>query len=185
MQYTVINSPDVEPISLNEAKGYLKVDFDTDNNLILMLIEAARRYTETLLGQALITQTIEAVYDCWEPIVLPLSNAQSVTSVKYYDVDGLLQTLSSDRYLVNLKGKPNTIRRHPDYSWPELQVNREAPIEVVYVAGFGDSRDAIPSELKMPIYKVLGEFYEKREDKPWEKVTASKYLIRKNAVWTF
>ena len=149
-----------------------------------MLIQSARRYVETLLGKALITQTIEAVYDCWD-IVLPLANAQSITSVKYYDVDGVLQTLNSARYIADLKGLPNRITRHPDYSWPQLQVNRSSAIEVVYVAGFGDTRDDVPAELKIPIYKVLTEFYEKREDKPWEKVTASRYLIRKNAVWTF
>ena len=184
MQYTVTNSPDVEPISLNEAKDYLKVDYDTDNDLILDLIGAARRYVETLMGRAFITQTIEAVYDCWD-IVLPLANATSVTSVKYYDTDGVLQTLASGRYIADLKGLPNRIVRHPDYTWPSLQLNRTSAVEVIYTAGFGDTRDDVPREYLIPIYKVLTEFYEKREDKPWEKVTASKYLIRKNAVWTF
>jgi uncharacterized phiE125 gp8 family phage protein len=159
------------------------VDYTEDDDLIIDLIEAARRYCETLMGVAFITQTIEAVYDDW-CINVPLSNIQSVTSVQYYDEDNTLQTLNSDTYIVDAKGKPNSITRHKNYQWPPL-FDRPSPVIVTYVAGFGDAANDVEKEFVVPVYKVLSEWYELREDKPWEKVTASRYLIRKNAVWSF
>lgn len=184
MQYKVIDKPDVEPISLSEAKAYLKVDNTVEDTLIATLIQASREYIESQVGRAMITQTIEAVYDDW-CIVLPLSNAQSVTSVKYYDPDGNLQTWDAANYQLEAKGEPCTITKAVDIVYPVLTLPRRDRVEVIYVAGFGDDADDVPSEYKLMMYKVLAEFYEHREDRPWEKLTASRYLIRKNARWGF
>lgn len=184
MQYKVIDAPDVEPISLSEAKTYLKVDHNDEDTLIATLIKAAREYIESHIGRAMITQTIEAVYDDW-CIILPLANAQSVTSVKYYDNNGNQQTWDAANYTLEAKGEPNSIVRNVDVTYPVLSLPKRDRVEVIYVAGFGDDADSVPAELKIMMYKVLSEFYEHREDRPWEKLTASRYMIRKNAQWLF
>lgn len=183
MRYTVTNKADNLPITLSEAKSYLKVDHDDDDTLIDQLTRAATEFVESTLGYALITQTIKAVYDDWE-IVLPLSNVQSVTSVKYYDVDNTQQTWASSNYLIDSDGKPNCITKKTSVSWPTLY-DRPSAVEVIYIAGYGDDSGDVRQEDKIAIYKTLADWYEMREDRPWEKVTAARYLMRKNAVWQF
>ena len=47
----------VEPVTLAEAKQHCRIEYDDDDNLVGVLITAARRYCETRLRSALITQT--------------------------------------------------------------------------------------------------------------------------------
>ncbi len=159
-------------------KNYLKVDVDDDDILIAQLITAATREIESLYGYALITQTIKAVYDDWR-LELPMSNVQSVTSVKYYDVDNSQQTWASSNYIVDSDGIPNCITKKTDVTYPTVY-NRPNPIEVIYIAGFGDDTTDVPDIKKLPIYRMVADWYDQREDKPWEKVTAVRYLTRRN-----
>lgn len=182
MTYSITNTPDIEPIDLDDMKNYLKVDLTDDDELIVVLIEAARQEVEALYGFALITQTVKVVYDSWNEFgELPLSNATSVTSVKYYDSDNTQQTWSSSNYIVDTDGEPNCISKKTDVAFPALY-NRPSPIEVIYTAGFGSNTTDVPHHLKIPIYKIVADWYDRREDKPWERVSASRYLVRKNMI---
>ena len=51
-----------EPVLLQEAKDYLRVDFSDDDDLITAMITAARAKCERLLGMVLIDTDITAVY---------------------------------------------------------------------------------------------------------------------------
>ena len=57
--YKVITPPSVEPISLADAKQYLRVDFSDDDMVIANIIIRAREYAEQITGRALATQTIQ------------------------------------------------------------------------------------------------------------------------------
>src|SRR5579885_998201 len=59
--FKVITPPSVEPISLTDAKAYLRVDFSDDDAVIANLITRARSYAETVTHRALCTQTIQCV----------------------------------------------------------------------------------------------------------------------------
>jgi hypothetical protein len=62
---TVITPPAEEPISLADAKDYLRIDqsVTADDAVISAMISAARRYAEHWLGRVLITQTLEYASD--------------------------------------------------------------------------------------------------------------------------
>lgn len=57
MRLTLTAPPAVEPLALADAKTHLRVDITDDDTLITALITAARRYCESALKQALITQS--------------------------------------------------------------------------------------------------------------------------------
>jgi uncharacterized phiE125 gp8 family phage protein len=59
----LIQGPAVEPLSLDEAKLHLRVDIVDDDELITVLIQAAREYCEEFCHRAFITQTWKLVLD--------------------------------------------------------------------------------------------------------------------------
>jgi hypothetical protein len=85
-----------------------------------------------------------------------------VTTVKYYDSDGTLQTLSASYYTVDTSSTPGRLCLAPTYSWPSLQSERRSwRIEVIYVVG-QTSVAAIPSAFKVGTLLMVDHLYENR-----------------------
>jgi len=64
--HKVTVQPTIEPVSLADAKVWLKVhpDVTDDDDLIRALIKTARVWAESGTGQALMEQTVAQVWDC-------------------------------------------------------------------------------------------------------------------------
>lgn len=56
-----------EPITLSDAKTYLRIDFTDDDTLITNLITRARGLAERITGRAFATQTIQEVFMITRP----------------------------------------------------------------------------------------------------------------------
>jgi uncharacterized phiE125 gp8 family phage protein len=65
MPSILLIAPAVEPISLAEAKAFLRVEHDDDDDVIAALIAGARLYVEGQTRRALITQSWRLVRDAW------------------------------------------------------------------------------------------------------------------------
>jgi uncharacterized phiE125 gp8 family phage protein len=164
----LVTAPTEEPVSRTEAKLHCKVDITTDDTLIDGLIVAARQLVEAHVRRALVTQTWDLYLDYFPSedrhdygsIVVPNPPLVSVTSVKYYDDAGTLQTLSASGYRV-LAGTPGRIAPAHLNDWPDA---REHPDAVVarYVAGYG-AASAVPQSLRQAILLLAGHWYENRE----------------------
>jgi gp6-like head-tail connector protein len=61
VSYTILTPVQAEPISLSDAKKWLRVDFDEDDQTIAELIIDARRYAENILQRSLAPQTLRAI----------------------------------------------------------------------------------------------------------------------------
>ena len=73
-----------EPVTLDEAKAWLKVDFDDEDTLIENLITGVREKIEEFTGLALVEKTIE-YFDEEIPddeLVLPYPEHDEITEVK-------------------------------------------------------------------------------------------------------
>ena len=108
MQAILIAPPMVEPVSLAEAKAWLRVDVNDEDAAILSLISAARALVESATRRALVTQSWRLALDAWPfvgadggwsilstrpnatpyEIQLPLAPVQSVSAVRVYDAAG-------------------------------------------------------------------------------------------------
>lgn len=95
-------------------------------------------------------------------IFLPLPPLQTVDSIKYYDTDGVLQTLASSAYLVDSVSEPARITPAPDTSWPTTQ-NRANAIEVTFTCGYG-AAVAVPKGIKHWMLIRIGSIYAHREE---------------------
>lgn len=104
---------DTEPISLTEAKDYLRVDFNNDDTFISELISIARVKILKDTGQVMGLQTITEYFTNWGTIpttggnlILPLSymgywDGSNDFIVKYFDINNVEQTLTINTdYLV-------------------------------------------------------------------------------------
>lgn len=162
LKWQVTTEPDVEPITLTEAKLNLRVDCTADNDLITALIVAARRWCEDYENRAYITQTITAK-TFWLPgqIILPRPLLQSVTSVTYVDQAGDTQTLSSALYDVDIFREPGQITRAFNATYPTVRGDVNG-VTIVYVAGYGDASTDVPQETIQAIYLLISHLYENR-----------------------
>jgi hypothetical protein len=65
INFHILTAPTIEPISLDDMKAYLNIDYvdPATDALIARLISQARRYAEKLTSRALAPQTIQATYE--------------------------------------------------------------------------------------------------------------------------
>ena len=156
--------PATTAISLAEAKAFLRVDsdYDDDDAYITSLIGVATNVVEQFTRRRLITQTYNIYYDEFPPFMdLQVGNVASVTHVKYYDTDNTLQTLDTSEYDVDIRVKPGRIYQAEDGNFPSTY-ERANSVEVEFVVGSAasDVEDAI----KQAMYIVIGRYYENRQD---------------------
>lgn len=151
--WTVTTAPTLEPISLDEAKRQARIT-DTDSDAILeSYIATAREACEAYTNRGLLTQTVKAVYDDFAHVMpLPLAAPlQSVTSVKYYDSDGTLQTLATSVYDTDTVVRPGAVVLKVNQTWPALQGDRRnGRVEIIYVVGW-TSALLVPEQIKQGI----------------------------------
>lgn len=158
MRVTVVTPPASEPLTLGEAKNYLRLDHTADDAEIEgVWIPTARELIERRLSTAIVTQTLKLTLDefpgmavCapWGAaaydIEIPVGPVQSVSSIQYRDANDDLQTLAADQYQVDTSGTIARIRPVAGVCWP-CTYPRMGAVEVTYVAGDGAILDARPS----------------------------------------
>lgn len=156
MKLKLITPPSVEPVTLDEAKNFLKIDGALEDNLISALITAARQRVEEYLGKSLITQTWDVYFDSVsDRVKLPRPPVQSIEGVYVMDDTGNETIVDSADYLVR-NNEILTIAGWPSYS--SFQGFR-----VRFIAGYGPTTDDVPQAVKKAIMLLIGNMYENRD----------------------
>ena len=149
-------------ITTAEAKEHLKVDTTADDTLIGNLIAAAVQSAQIYTNRFFLTTQIIQYGDKWEDIkVLFKSKVINVVSVKYYDSDNSLQTLSTDVWLADTKHQPARIGLKPNKDFPAL-ADRINAVEVTYKVGYGDTAADVPQGIKQAVLLTIGNWYQNR-----------------------
>jgi len=158
ISWVLVTPPAAEPVLLAEARDHAKYS-QTDNDAALgRFLIAARQAAEDYLGRGLITQTwkltLPEFYDVmYLPMAAPL---QSVTTVKYYDINNTQQTLASTFYDVDITTRPGRLCRASQQVWPAIAPNRlVGRVEITYVVGFGADGTTVPERIKQGIRMYL------------------------------
>lgn len=156
-----------EPLSLDEAKAWLRVTDTSEDDLITTLIGAARQMAEKRTNRAFITQTWELVLDgfpaCTRQIELPIAPLLTVTSVAYVDTAAASQTLNSSLYQVDVVREPGRLVLLPTESWPDTEdgINK---VTITFTAGFGAAATAMPADLITAVRYILSEWFTDRRE---------------------
>lgn len=146
-------APVSEPVTLTEAKLYLRVDGSGEDAVINRLIASARKAAEKYMRRSLITQSWKITYDDYAPseIQLPRGPIQNISSVKIIGRDASETVISASKYYLN--------------SGREKLVIDTALlghiVEVIYVAGFGEHND-IPDDIKQGMLIHIAKLYDSR-----------------------
>jgi len=166
MMLTLITGPTADILSLTEAKEHLRVDDTDSDTYITELVSVVTQMLDGrsgTLGRALMTQTWELALEEFEDdIRLPLPPLQSVTSVKYYDVNNTLQTLATSVYTVLSDDLGSFIEVVIGQHWPVIYPRDDAVV-IKYVCGYGAAAD-VPAPIKHAAKVLLAGFYENRTE---------------------
>jgi uncharacterized phiE125 gp8 family phage protein len=162
-EFSLKTAPAVEPVSLAEAKAHCRISHNTEDQLLANLIATARAWVEQYTGRSLYTQTWQLSLPgfasrLWLPRAVPLT---SITFVKYYDADNVLQTLATSVYTAPAFSEPAVIQLVEGQSWPSVAIRTDA-VQVEYVTGTS-TIEAIPRPLLHAILLLVGHWYENRE----------------------
>lgn len=176
----ITTAPASEPVTTDEAKAHLRIDFSDDDTLIDALIVAARNHCEHYTKRRFITQTATQYLDQWPHhlargggvlsggrrvgpgwVELLESPAASITSVTTYDEESNATVWSSGEYRLSDSGSRGRLVPTNSATWPTATRDSDA-IEIVYVCGYG-AADAVPQAIKQAMLMLIGHWYENRE----------------------
>ncbi len=205
----IITAPENLPLSLEDIKGHLRIDTDDDDALLMRYLQVAVERVQALTGLFFLNYTVEESFDrffmhhahngarqygqtgfyaglhggCGEARQMRLGAApvQSVNSVKYYDSDGVLQTVDPSLYFL----EDDIVYFNAGFSVPSLRPQGR-PVRINYIAGhipldvsddtlfddgtgFDDSTGFVgtryyPEQLKQAVRQLVGFFNEAREE---------------------
>jgi len=162
MAAILIEPPESEPLSLSEAKNYLRVGHEADDALILSMIAAARLQVEAHTRRALLTQTWRVVLDRWPTagvIASPVSPLREVVAARVKDGAGESQELDLDCFIANAASAPGVIAFDARRVTQPLALS--AGIEIDIEAGYGAPAD-VPAPLVQAVRLLLVRAYEYR-----------------------
>lgn len=170
MSLQLIIPPSIEPVTLADAKLYLKVDTTDDDSLIADLIGTARARAEWHTQRALNTQSWILWLDCWPPcgvIEIPLPPLQSVSSITVYALDDGATVLDPATYQVDAASSPARLTLKSTVSQP-INLRAINAIAVAFTAGYGDAAEDVPGGFRSAILALIAFSYEHRGEAPAE-----------------
>jgi uncharacterized phiE125 gp8 family phage protein len=179
MTLSVISAPAFEPVSLAEAKEWLRLtSADTGHDAVIrMLIKAMREMAENLTHRAFVTRTLKITMEDWPRDAfgrprfrLPFAPLQGVTSFRYRDTDGTLQTLATDQYDVYTHCEPGLVVPAYQVSWPSIRSQPDA-LQITFMAGYASgspsdeaaAQEVLPASLRVWMEARLATLFEQRE----------------------
>ena len=176
--YNLVTAPASEPVSLTEVKAFLRIDGTDDDDVLGMLIAAARRMAEEYTKRAFFTQTWRLVMDGFadfddtvppgyhvaptpflvngsQAIRLSRQPVQSITSIKTTDIANVQTTVDAATYALDTV--TGEILLNKGYSWPS-SLRARAAVEITFVAGWDDTTK-IPTPIKQGIIQHVAASY--------------------------
>jgi len=157
MDFAVTTQPIFEPVSLNDAKVYLRTivgDDSEDDAVIIPMITAAREFCENATGRALAVQTVTAYPRTFEPARLPRTPIIRLVSASYTDKNGTEHEIPASDMRLS-RDAIVTFSNIPSVE----ELNSTDPIAVTYEAGY----TMLPFALRQAILMLIGHWYNNRE----------------------
>lgn len=150
-------------MTLAEVKEHLRLEVaDTtfDNNLNA-LIATARTEVENFQNRAYMERTYDLALDYFPamPFELPMPSLVSIESIQYTDEDGVITTIPTTDYIIDLISEPGRIAFASGACWPSVTLRSINGVVIRFVAGSGSA----PKNVKLAIKFFVGFRFENPE----------------------
>jgi uncharacterized phiE125 gp8 family phage protein len=154
----LLAGPAEEPVSLADAKAFLRLDSDAEDALVTTLIAAARLHVEAVTARALVRQQWRLVLDAWpaDAVSLPVTLLIELSAVRVFDIDDDDTELTLGQFLT----EPGRVLVPATVDGPVARAR--LGIEIDYVAGYGDAAD-VPADLKRAVLALVAHWFEHRD----------------------
>jgi len=163
MSSYLLTAPAVEPVSLVEAKAFLRVEHDDDDDIITALIAAARSHVEAQTRRALITQTWRLVRDAWPGdgrLKVAPAPLRDIAAARVFDADGFAHAIDTQAFTIDMSDTSPVIGFAPwSLAGPGRMV---AGIEIDVEVGYGDAPADVPEPLRQAVRLLIAHWYENR-----------------------
>lgn len=148
---TDLNPPPAEPITLAEAKAFLRVDHDDEDALIATLIASARAQLESHLNVAMIERPMRVVGGACGSgggggtIKLPRWPVVRIETVR-------VDAVPTDDFVSDLRCRP-----------ARVTVSTTKSVEIDFTAGYGPSSGDLPAPLRQAMLLLVSRGFEHRD----------------------
>jgi hypothetical protein len=181
---TLVTAPTAEPITIEEAKAWAKIDMDDDDAVVTALVAAVREAAERHMRRSLITQTWKLTLDLAPSMLnsalpdgvyeLPVSSlygslqrevelpngvVQAITNVTTYGLDNTSSTYDPTNYFLDSAGARLVLNL--GCIWP-ANMRPRAAVEISYRTGYGDGASAVPQPIRTAMMIHFASLYEQR-----------------------
>lgn len=156
----LLAGPATEPLTLAEAKAWLRLDGDDEDALVGALIASARLHVESVTSRALIAQIWRLLLDDWPDnfvVRLPVSPVLSLTTIAVHGSDGGSTAIDLDGIDVGR----SELLLPADHERPDKREYQGIAID--YVAGYGADADDVPEPLKQALLLLVAFWFEYRD----------------------
>ncbi|HEY5278214.1 MAG TPA: phage head-tail connector protein [Pseudolabrys sp.] len=161
MSSFLLTAPAAEPLTLDEARAFLRVDTHDDDETIAALIVAARLHIEMQTRRALITQGWRLTLDGWPAdgrIPVRPGPLRELTAARVYDFSGTATALDLQHFVPDLGVCELAVA-----PWALMQPTRlAAGIELEVSVGYGDTALDVPEPLRHAARLLVAHWYENR-----------------------
>jgi uncharacterized phiE125 gp8 family phage protein len=161
-----------EPIELDAAKEFLRLDDDSFDGQVADLIAGARAEVEAITGTRLVEQSIALRADSFADLArLPIGPVTAATQILYLDVDAEEQLLDGDAFELFGEGLERGIRPVVGAQWP-LAASRFGAVKVVMTVGYAE----LPRDLRVVLLRMIRGLF---DDKPVDPTP----LLTNHRIW--
>lgn len=153
----IITQPSVEPLTLQEAKDFLKISDTSQDVYLTSLITAVRQAIEHYCCSSFISQVLRLTIDysdlCNE-LALWQGPVSLISSFKIFDSENIESTISNTMYFL-----------HDDYLYLnqnfsiDITLREKASIQITYTAGYGATALSVPKAIKQAILEQIGSIF--------------------------
>jgi uncharacterized phiE125 gp8 family phage protein len=153
MRLKQVTKPAALAVSMAAAQLAARADVSDDGTSdldaeIIAQVKAITEEAEHYCRRAFISQTWRVTLDAFPAAIeLPHPPLLSVAHVKFYDADGMQQTLDPQDYLVDTENEPGFVVPAPGKAWPATAARINA-VEVQYTCGYGLDESSVPDSIK-------------------------------------
>ena len=143
--------PASEPVSLQEAKLFLRIDHDTEDTAISQMIKAAREVAEEIMNSSLITQRWQLTLQDALPacFTIPYGPVTQIISVSRVNADGSTSELNSN--IITIGADAETL----ECAAPQTATQ----FTIVYEAGMSANAAGVPASLRQNMLQHIAYLY--------------------------